>query len=116
MRAIVTWILMIIGREVAALSVYELVQQVAELRYLVVGGLRVGKEGVKPKPDDGDFMGEVFDLDDLVELLDSIGGQKLGVEAVLAGVLIAEGSAALFLGRLSLMSDRDSMIVSRGTS
>ncbi len=47
-------------------------------------------------------MGEVVHFDGLVEFFDSIRGEEFGVEAVLAGVLIAEGSAALFLARFIL--------------
>ena len=62
------------------------------------------EEFVEPDADDGDFRAQVSDGQCIVELLKLFRGKLFGVEAVLAGVLVAGLTATLALGIFVLIA------------
>ena len=64
------------------------------------GGIRVFEEVVELDAEEGDLWTQVSEAASFFELLRLFRGQVSGVEAVLSGVLVSEGRAALFLGFL----------------
>ena len=57
----------------------------------------VGEEGVEFDAEEGNFLVQAADEQGVIEILQLFGGKVLGIEAVLAGVLVAGLGAALAL-------------------
>ena len=83
--------------DVSPLDGHEPGEGVDGLEYEVRGSFRIVQEGVKPNSEKGDFRGQVFEVIGVFENLKLFGSEVPGVEAVLAGVLVAGLGAALTL-------------------
>ena len=85
------------GLAVAALDGYQPSEDVNGLEEQFRGRFLVGEEGVEFDAEEGNFLVQAADVQGVVEILKLFGGKVLGVEAVLAGVLVAGLAAALTL-------------------